>query len=93
MWARCWASMKRWWALIRPVSARSSSGSLRRSCPAASSASAAASSAPATSSASIARAETPVTSLTTLASLMLAPSSVFCRRLTSAVRSRTRLLR
>ena len=42
--------MKRWWGLIRPVSACSSSGRLRRNWPWANSASAAASSCPATSS-------------------------------------------
>src|SRR5919106_1599076 len=48
---------------------------------------------PATSASSISRAETPSMSLTTLANLMLAPSSTFCRRLIVRLRSRTREVR
>ena len=43
----------------------------------------------ATSSASISRAETPIRSVVTTASLILAPSRTFLRRLSSALRSRT----
>ena len=66
-----------------PVRAWRSAGSLARSRPRASSASASGSASPPSSAASIARPLTPRTSVATAASLRLAPSSVFCSRLTS----------
>jgi hypothetical protein len=93
MWANCSASMKRWWASTRPANARSNSGSFSRSRPLASWANSAASVCPATSAAKISRPDLPRMSVATVASLMLAPSSVFCSRFAAAVRSRTRLVR
>ena len=93
MWESRWLTNSAWWEEKRPVSALRSSGSFRLSLPRASSARASGSFLPSQSSASIARPEAPSTRVATDASLMLASSSSFCRRLASRWRSHTSDLR